>query len=170
MKLVPNALLDELTARAAVSPRRRAHHNIHPLPEDLVQRFIVVAARDSYFRPHRHLARAELALLLRGAVDVLTFDEDATLTARYAVGAGTPVLAYETPPAAWHTLIVQSESAAFLEIKEGPYDPATASQFAEWAPSEGDAAVPRFQDWLRRAQVGESAPGTAQRAAKGRSP
>src|SRR4029077_6578129 len=74
VNLLPRALLAELAARAAASPRARAHHNIHATPDDLVQRFIVVARPDSYFRPHRHAARSELALLLHGRVDVLTFD------------------------------------------------------------------------------------------------
>jgi len=158
MKLLPHALLDELTAKAAASERRRAHYNIHAGPADLVQRFIVVAQRDSYFRPHRHAARAELALMLHGEIEVVTFDAVGKLTARYAVGQGAANLAYETPPATWHTVIVKSASAAFLEIKQGPYDPATASQFATWAPAEGEPAVPAFQQWLRQARTGDSAP------------
>ena len=103
MKLVPRALLDELTAKAALSPRARAHHNIHASAADLVQRFLVVAQRDSYFRPHRHTNRAELAVLLRGEVDVLTFDAHGAVTARLRVGATSEALAYETPPGTWHT-------------------------------------------------------------------
>jgi len=158
MKLLPYTLLEALDAKAAASERRRAHYNIHAGPADLVQRFIVVAQRDSYFRPHRHAARAELALMLRGDIDVVTFDERGKLTARYAIGQGTAHLAYETPPATWHTIIVKSASAAFLEIKEGPYDPATASQFAAWAPAEGEPAVPAFQQWLRQSGTGDPAP------------
>ena len=151
MKLLPHALLAELTAKAAASERRRVHYNIHTGPADLVQRFIVVALRDSYFRPHRHTARAELALVLQGEIDVVTFGESGKLTARYAIGQGAANLAYETLAASWHTIVVKSASAAFLEIKQGPYDPATASQFAAWAPAEGDAAVRDYQEWLRRA-------------------
>jgi cupin fold WbuC family metalloprotein len=156
VKLLPRALLDELVARAAASPRARAHHNIHATPEDLVQRFIVAARPESYFRPHRHAARAELALLLRGAVDVLTFDERGRVLARHAVGDGTQSMAYETPQGTWHTLVAGPDGAAFLEIKQGPYDPATASEFAGWAPAEGDPAVPGFLAWLRRAQPGDT--------------
>jgi hypothetical protein len=67
-------------------------------------------------------------------------------------------MAYETPAATWHTLIAAVEGAAFLEIKEGPYDPATMSEFAPWAPAEGDPAVAHFQQWLRSARPGESPP------------
>jgi hypothetical protein len=47
---------------------------------------------------------------------------------------------------------------AFLEVKEGPYDPATAVEFAAWAPAEGDAGAAGFLRWLRRAQPGDVAP------------
>lgn len=157
MKLVSQALLDELTARAAVSPRARAHHNLHASPEDLVQRFLVVARRDSYFRPHRHTSRAELALLVRGRVDLITFDEEGRVTARHAVGEGTGNLAYETAPGTWHTLVADRDGTAFLEIKQGPYDPETAAEYAGWAPPEGDARVARFLAWARRAATGDAA-------------
>jgi cupin fold WbuC family metalloprotein len=156
MKLVPHALLEELTTKAVASERRRVHYNIHSGPADLVQRFIVVALRDSYFRPHRHAVRAELALVLEGELDVVTFDESGRLTARYGIGRGAANLAYETLPASWHTIVVKSASTAFLEIKEGPYDPASASQYAAWAPAEGAATVGAYQEWLRRARPGET--------------
>jgi cupin fold WbuC family metalloprotein len=160
MKLFSQGLLDELATRAAVSPRLRAHHNVHEAPTDLVQRFFVVTNRNSYFRPHRHLTRSELAMVLRGRFDILTFDERGTVTGRYAVGENTPSLAYETPRATWHTLVAESDGSAFFEVKEGPYDPATAAEFAPWAPAEGDPAAPEFLEWVRTAQPGDRAPGT----------
>jgi cupin fold WbuC family metalloprotein len=158
MKLLSRTLLDELATRAAASPRGRAHHNIHLTPEDVVQRFVVLARRDSYFRPHRHASRCELAVLLRGRFDVLTFDEHGRVTGRYGVGEGTDSLAYETPQGTWHTLVPGADGGAFLEIKQGPYDPATATEFAAWAPAEGVAAVPAFLRWLRAAQPGDIPP------------
>jgi len=65
-ELLSRTLLDELAAKAAASPRARAHYNIHATPADLVQRFVVVASGDSYFRPHRHATRSELAVIVRG--------------------------------------------------------------------------------------------------------
>jgi cupin fold WbuC family metalloprotein len=158
MKLLPYTLLDELAARAAASPRGRAHYNIHATAADPVQRFLVVARGDSYFRPHRHASRSELAVPLRGRFDVLTFDARGRVSARYAVGAGTDSMAYESPQGVWHTVVPGADGGAFLEIKEGPYDPATATEYAAWAPAEGDAAVPQFSAWLRGAQPGDMAP------------
>jgi cupin fold WbuC family metalloprotein len=123
-----------------------------------VQRFFVAADRDTYFRPHRHLIKSELGLVLRGRFDVVTFDDEGCVTARYPVGESTAGMAFETPRAIWHTLVTCSDGAAFLEIKEGPYDPETAAEFASWAPPEGDPGVPEFLDWVRHAHVGD-APG-----------
>jgi cupin fold WbuC family metalloprotein len=154
MKLFAHGLLDELTAKATTSPRQRAHQNIHASATDPVQRFFVAAQRDSYFRPHRHLTKSELAVVLRGHFEVLTFDEHGAVTSRFRVGSDTPNIGFETPRATWHTLLAATDGAAFLEIKEGPYDPATATEFAAWAPPEGHESVPAFQRWLRQAQPG----------------
>src|ERR1700761_3469583 len=130
MKLFSQNFLDELTAKAGTSPRQRAHHNIHASAADLVQRFFVVARRDSYFRPHRHSTRAELAVVLRGQFDILTFDASGTVTERFRVGPGTANIGFETPPGTWHTLLVASDYSAFLVLKEGPDYPATTSEYA----------------------------------------
>jgi cupin fold WbuC family metalloprotein len=156
MKLFAATILDELAAKAAASPRGRAHHNVHASPDDPVQRFFIVANRQSYFRPHRHQTRSELALILRGTFDVVTFDDCGCVLDRYVVGADGDLFGYETPRGTWHTLIARTDGAAFLEVKEGPYDPATATEFAPWAPAEADPSVPRFLEWLRRAEPGSS--------------
>lgn len=155
VKLLPRSLLEELAAKAAQSPRLRAHYNIHATAADRVQRFVVVAQPGTYFRPHRHATKSELAVLLRGRVDVLVFDAHGCVTARHEIGEGTDTLAYETPERTWHTLVSGPGGCAFFEIKEGPYDAATATEFAVWAPAEGDGAAPEFLAWLRRARTGE---------------
>jgi cupin fold WbuC family metalloprotein len=147
-------LLDALAAKAAASPRLRAHHNVHDAATDPVQRFFVVATRESYFRPHRHFTKAETALALRGCFDVVTFDDGGVVTGRYTVGQDAPSFGYETPPATWHTLVVATPAAAFYEVKEGPYDPATAVEYAPWAPSEGDPEARAYLDWARVAPLG----------------
>ena len=158
MKLFDQKLFDELAAKATASPRQRSNHNVHAGSADLVQRFFVSANQGSYFRPHRHLSKSEMALVLRGRFDVITFDDAGVITARYVVGADVPACAYETPRATWHTLIAQDDGSLFFEVKEGPYDPATASEFAPWAPAEGEPAAAVFMTWIRTAPVGSKAP------------
>jgi cupin fold WbuC family metalloprotein len=158
MKLLSHALLDELAVRAAASPRGRAHHPIHVDASDPVQRFLVTAGRDSYFRPHRHSARSELTLVLRGAFSLLTFDADGRVLTRHEVGGNAPDMGYEIPPATWHTLVSQADGSTFLEVKQGPYDPATSAEPAAWAPAEGHPSVASLLAWARTAQPGDLAP------------
>ena len=141
MKLIDSQQLDELAAKAKASPRGRAHLTLHAGNEDRVQRFFVAADSRTYLRPHRHRTRAELALVVRGSFELLAFDDEGTLRMRHMLDARGGVLAYETPTDLWHTLLAREDGSIFLEVKEGPYDPATAADFAAWAPAEGDAGI-----------------------------
>lgn len=155
MLVLSQNLLDELAAKAAAAPRGRAHHTVHASNDDLVQRFFVAATRNSYFRPHRHHTKSELAIVLRGSFDVLTFDDAGVVLARWAVGEGESAFAWETPRATWHALLARVEGSVFAEVKEGPYDPATAVEFAAWAPVEGEPAAAACREWIRSARPGE---------------
>jgi len=159
INLFPDRLLDELTVKANASPRGRAHLNVHASADDPVQRFFVMVNRHSYVRPHRHLTKSELGLVIRGAFDLIAFDDAGTVTARHVIGAvagGSEGFAYESGQANWHTLVARVDGSTFFEVKQGPYDAATASEFAPWAPPEGDASVPQFMQWLRDAQPGDA--------------
>jgi cupin fold WbuC family metalloprotein len=154
MKLYTHTQLDELSAKAASAPRRRAHLNVHASAEDAVQRYFVAAEPGTYFRPHRHVTRAELVVVVRGALDVVTFGTDGRVAARYGIGEGADNFAYEASDGTWHTLVALTEGCVFFEVKQGPYDPATSVEFAPWAPAEGEAGVATYQRWLRDAGPG----------------
>lgn len=154
MKLFTHTQLDDLATKASASPRRRAHLTVHASAEDPVQRYFVAVRRGSYFRPHRHLTRSELALAVRGRLDVLTFDSEGRVTGRYGIGEGAEHFAYEAVDGTWHTLVALTDDCVFFEVKQGPYDPATSVEFATWAPAEGEAEVATYQQWLREAGPG----------------
>lgn len=160
MRLIDAALLDALHAAARRAPRLRAHRNWHDPARDRVQRFFVHLLPGSYVRPHCHAidGRCETVVLLEGAVDLLHFAADGTLRGRVALRAGG-IRGAEIGAEDWHSLHV-SEPATLLEIKEGPYDPATDKRFAEWAPPEGDPRVPALLSWFATALPGQRWPGT----------
>jgi len=155
MKLLQQSILDDLAARASASPRKRAHLNLHQSPADPLQRFFVAADRDTYIRPHRHRTKSELALAVRGRFDILTFDDKGAVTGRWTVGEGSDSIGYESSLMTWHSLVSRVDGAVFLEVKEGPYDPAFAAEFAEWAPAEGDPRAGACREWMRVAQPGD---------------
>lgn len=95
-------------------------------------------------------------MVLKGALDILIFDESGLLTDRIRVGMDGPVLAYELPSNTYHTLVPQADESVFFEVKQGPYDPQAAAEYAHWAPAEGTPEAEVFALRLRHLEVGES--------------
>ncbi len=138
MKAIGRDILESLARQASKSPRRRQHLNLHATPADPCQRFINFLWRDSYIRPHRHMIdpKLETLIALQGVFGCIAFDEQGSVVRleRLAAGSGCPVIVIE--PTEWHTVVALSETAALLETKAGPFDPATAKEYAPWAISE----------------------------------
>jgi len=155
MKLINRDLITQLLQRAAASPRRRSNFNLHPALEDPVQRLLVAAKADTYFRPHRHEIRWECALVIQGRFDVYGFDDAGAVTAKVRLGLPGDAVGFEIPAGTWHTWVPVDDNGVFFETKQGPYDPVNGTTFAPWSPPEGDDAVPGFLECLRAAKVGD---------------
>ncbi len=155
MKIVTEEMLASLIARAGASPRLRANYNIHESADDPLQRLFIAAEPSSYFRPHRHEGKSELAVIVRGSFDILIFDQNGKVTSRIRAGRGGDIVCLEIPADVYHTWIPMEEGSVFFEVKKGPYDPAAPASFAPWSPAEGTAPVEEFQSRLLRAQTGD---------------
>ncbi|MDB5105035.1 MAG: hypothetical protein JWP91_2724 [Fibrobacteres bacterium] len=153
------ALVDEVLARARLSPRRRANHCFHR-PEDRLQRMVNAALRGSYFAPHRHKDpdKLEIFTILSGRVMVITFDDQgaiadhALLSRDPSPADGIGTMQVEIPPGTWHTLLVLSPEAVLYEVIDGHFDAGTHKRFAPWAPSEADpeAAAAYLEELAKR--------------------
>ena len=147
MKVFSADFLNELTAQAQGSPRKRQHRNIHESYADPCQRLFNAIEPGSYIRPHRHAAdpRDELLIAVRGLMALVEFDEQgkATGVVRFGVdrnGEGLAVAA-EVPATTWHTVIALVPGCVLLEVKAGPFDPSQPKDLAKWAPDEGSPAA-----------------------------
>jgi cupin fold WbuC family metalloprotein len=160
MKQITTSDLDKLSTSAAVSPRKRAHHNIHLAQEDPVQRLCVAIEPGTYVRPHRHADPLtwEIFLMLRGSAVFLSFDDAGTIVERTVISAAGPVRAIEIPAGTWHTIASLEKGSVFFEVKQGPYTAPVAGNSASWAPVEGDHRCVRFESWYREATVGDRPP------------
>ncbi len=138
MKAIGRDILESLARQASQSPRRRQHLNLHATPADPCQRFINFLWRDSYIRPHRHMAdpKPETLVALQGMFGCIVFDEQGGIVRleRLAAGRFCPVIVIE--PAEWHTVVALTETAALLETQAGPFNPAAAKEYAPWATEE----------------------------------
>jgi cupin fold WbuC family metalloprotein len=158
MRHITRAELAVLTATAQSVPRGRQNLNLHPDPDDPVQRLLNALEPGTYVRPHRHSLppKWELLTIVTGRAAVLVFDADGAVQERIELDSATPIV--ELPPATWHSLVALESGTVLLEVKPGPYVPTAPAEFAAWAPAEGSAAAPDFERWCRRARVGERAP------------
>lgn len=152
MTVLTQQTLDQLSAQAQASERRRAHHNVHPSLDAKVQRLAIAMEPDTYVRPHRHPQTWELYLPLRGAFQVVIFDDAGNVTACHRIGAdGAP--AFELPANTWHAVLSLQPGSIIFEVKEGPYIKPDNADVAAWSPAEG-ADDGSFMDFLRSATPG----------------
>ncbi len=154
MKLITSDLLTDLISGAATSARQRLHYSIHESLADPVQRLFIAARLESYFRPHRHREKWECAVVFRGLFDILTFDELGTVIERVAVGVGANGIGFEISANIWHSWVPMMDESVAFEIKQGPYRPLTAADFAAWSPEEGTAEAKRFLASMRSVKPG----------------
>lgn len=155
MKLITTDLIDDLMAGAATSARQRMHYNIHESLDDPVQRLFIAARLESYFRPHRHREKWECAIVLRGLLDVVVFDESGCVTERVSIGPEAEGIGFEIPANTWHSWVPMMDESVAFEIKQGPYNPLAAGDFAVWSPEEGSAEVGPFLASMREAGIGD---------------
>jgi cupin fold WbuC family metalloprotein len=160
MKLIDDTLLDSLTRKAKVSPRKRAHHNLHSDLGDPIQRLCVAIEPGTYIRPHRHATpdTFEVFMLLRGSAVFLVFDDNGRVCGRSVLRAGGPVMAVEIPAKIWHAMASLEDGSIFFEIKQGPYVQPARHNVASWAPAEGEPGAPEFEAWYKTAMIGDTPP------------
>ncbi|GAB3034628.1 WbuC family cupin fold metalloprotein [Bowmanella dokdonensis] len=159
--LFDQQLFTGLLQGAAQSTRRRTNKNLHANLNDPVQRLFITLMPDSYVRPHRHsqLEKWECFVMIQGQLSFLIFDQNGKLTARHELSAQGPLRGLEIPPDTWHAVVPGEEPAIFFEVKQGPYQVTTDKDFADWAPAEGETAVPAFLARLKGLNTGEQAHG-----------
>lgn len=158
MKIIDRALVATLHHKAANAPRLRTHHNLHPSHEDPIQRMCMAMEPGTYVRPHRHPDKWELLLIVSGDMRVLHFGEAGKVLAVTRLTAGGETLGLETPANTWHGVVTLSPATVVFECKKGPYVPTEEKDFVAWAPGEGHARCVEFENWFRKAKVGDLPP------------
>ena len=130
--------LEGLTAQAKQSPRKRQHFNLHKDYSQVLQRFLNAVEPGSYIRPHRHLTagKTEIFIPFTGKFLVLIFNERGDVTDYQVLAPVTSPYAVEIAPETYHTVCSLESGSVAFEIKDGPFDPAAAKDFAAWAPAE----------------------------------
>jgi len=139
IQVIGAAAIAELLGKAEASERKRSHLLLHGGHHEPVQHMVIMLELGTYVRPHYHSEQWEMLAVLRGRCDLLTFSSQGELVGRVEMSAACPVV--QIPVGTRHGLYVREKGTMLLEVKPGPYRP---NEFVDWAPPEGDPAVPSY--------------------------
>jgi cupin fold WbuC family metalloprotein len=136
--------IEELVARSQGNARKRIRICAHRDAADPLHEMLIVHARDTYVRPHKHPGKSESFHVVAGLVDVIILDDEGRLFKIIPLGeyASGRAFFYRLSEARYHTLRIQSEIVVFHETTNGPFHRGD-TVFAPWAPLETEAEAVR---------------------------
>ena len=121
---ITQAILDELTAKAKVSPRLRMNLDLRNSSEDQSQRMLNAIEPGSVVPIHRHQKTSETVVCLRGRLVWEYYDElERICTERIELSPNGQTVALNVPCGLWHTVKALESGSVILECKDGPYEP-----------------------------------------------
>jgi cupin fold WbuC family metalloprotein len=134
--------LDFLHQHVSTTPRKRIRLCAHTGTEDLLHEMLIVLEAGGYVQPHRHVGKSESYHVIEGSADLILFDDNGRITRVIEMGDSqsdkTFFLRFNCM--LYHTVHVTGKRFTFHEITNGPLD-REKTQYAQWAPAEGDAGV-----------------------------
>ena len=142
--------VDFLASQAQKNARKRARLCMHPGADDRLHEMLIVLARDTYIRPHRHAGKSESFHAIEGELDVVIFHDDGTIRDVVRMGdyRSGRAFYYRLMENCFHTVLINTPFALFHETTNGPFR-RTDTEFAPWSPAEGDSGVTEYQERLR---------------------
>ena len=135
--------VDELTAMAARSQKRRARICAHKDDSAGIQEMIILINRESYVSPHRHANKCESFHLIEGCADIAVFKDDGAIE-RVIPFSQDQAFFYRLDTRRYHTIVVRSENIIFHEVTNGPFV-RNATEYAPFAPMEGASDVEAYR-------------------------
>lgn len=142
--------LVDVVRRGTRGPRGRARLCAHARTADPLHEMLICLAGGTYVRPHRHRGKSESFHVIDGELDVVLFRDDGTVGEVIPMGPypSGRVFFYRLSEPSFHTVLVNTPFALIHETTNGPFDP-EGTEFAPWAPAEGDPAAAAYADTLR---------------------
>jgi cupin fold WbuC family metalloprotein len=121
--IIDKQLLDSVTEQAKASPRLRKNFNFHLSIDEKCHRFLNAVEPGTIVGIHRHPAKDETFVLLRGRVRVNTFNNDGKVIESVELSPDEGRYGINIPKGVWHNLESLEMNSVFFECKEGPYSP-----------------------------------------------
>lgn len=147
---VSAADIEDLKQKQKNTTRKRIRLCAHQQMEDSLHEMLIVHTKDTYVRPHKHIAKSESYHAIEGCFDLVTFDEKGDVTAVFEVG---PYLSGRNffcrlPAAVYHGLLIHSDIVVFHETTSGPFL-RSQTEVAPWSPAETE--VHAGNEFIRKA-------------------
>ena len=121
---ITKAILDDLTAKAKASPRRRMNMDLRNGIDDQSQRMLNAIEPDSVVPIHRHQKTSETVVCLRGRVVEEYYDEQERIcTETIELTPNGLTVALNIPPGQWHSIRSLESGSVILEVKDGKFEP-----------------------------------------------
>ena len=121
---ITKAILDDLTAKAKSSPRRRMNMDLRNGIDDQSQRMLNAIEPESVVPIHRHRNTSETVVCLRGRVVEEYYDElERTCTEAIELTPSGQTVALNIPAGQWHTIRSLESGSVILEMKDGKFEP-----------------------------------------------
>lgn len=130
--------IEILKAMAGKAPTGNARICLHSACQDKFHNMIILETKNGrYYRPHKHLLKAETCHIIEGVLDILLFNDDGTIL-KYVTLAVNRTLIMRIGAGVWHTVLPSTPFCIYHESKVGPFDPGDDSIFPQWAPDGTD--------------------------------
>ena len=120
--IINDELLNKVIDEAKNNERLRMNYNLHDSLDAKAQRLLNALEPGTQLPIHRHQSTAETYILLKGAIDVMFYDENKTEINRFQLNPLKGNYGVHIPKGQWHTLDVKTSSVIF-EVKDGPHRP-----------------------------------------------
>lgn len=123
MKLIDKLLLDDVTAQAEASERKRMNYNFHDSLDAPCQRLLNALEIGTILPIHRHRSTSETYVLLRGRIRVMFYNDEKCVAEDTILDPREGRYGVHIPKGQWHTLEVLENGSVIFEVKDGPYMP-----------------------------------------------
>jgi cupin fold WbuC family metalloprotein len=120
--LISVELLDALSAQAKASPRLRMNYDLRNTPDDQSQRMLNALEPGTVMPIHRHRNTSETAVVLRGKVKWLYYNDKGEITDTFVVAPGTDLVGINVPIGQWHSLECLESDSVILATKDGVWE------------------------------------------------
>src|SRR5579864_1112978 len=94
----------------------------HQNSDDVLHEMLIVIAKSSYVRPHKHINKSESFHMIEGQLDVIIFDDEGNILEIIPMGnpASGENFFYRLSTDHFHSLVIKSDFVVFHETTNGP--------------------------------------------------